>query len=106
MKKVKVAINGLGRIGRAFFKLAIVNPEIELVAVNDLGELDNLIYLLKYDSAYGRSGLKLEARSGELGVGEKTVKFLQIKNPAELPWASLGIDVVVESTGLFDSYEK
>ncbi|OGL65020.1 type I glyceraldehyde-3-phosphate dehydrogenase, partial [Candidatus Uhrbacteria bacterium RIFCSPHIGHO2_01_FULL_47_11] len=105
MTKIKVAINGLGRVGRAFFKLAVNHPEFDLVAVNDLGELDNLIYLLKYDSAYGRSGLKFEARSGELVVGDKSVKFLQIKNPAELPWASLGVAVVVEATGRFESYE-
>ncbi len=105
-KKVRVAINGLGRIGRAFCKLAVAHPEIELVAVNDLGELDNLVYLLQYDSAYGRSALKFEARSGELVVGEKTVKFFQQKDPAQLPWGALGVDVVVESTGFFDSYDK
>ena len=61
MQKIKVGINGLGRIGRAFLKLAISRPEIEIVAVNDLGDAENLAYLLKYDSVYGRSGLKAEA---------------------------------------------
>jgi len=106
MKTVRVAINGMGRIGRAFFKLAIKHPEIEVVAVNDLGDLDNIAYLLKYDSAYGRFDLPVKAEGEFLTVGEKKVKFLQIKDPATLPWGEMNIDVVVESTGVFETFAK
>jgi len=105
-KKVKVAINGLGRIGRAFLKLAVKRPEIQIVAANDLGDLKNLAYLLKYDSAYGPSGLNIEVKEGVLVVEGQEIKILQEKEPAKLPWGQLGIDVVVESTGLFETYEK
>ncbi len=106
MKKVRVAINGLGRIGRAFLKLAVKRPEIELVAVNDLGDIKNLAYLLKYDSAYGHSGLDISSRDGKLVVEGKEINFLQEREPAKLPWHNLAIDVVVESTGIFESYDK
>jgi glyceraldehyde 3-phosphate dehydrogenase len=111
MKKIKVAINGLGRIGRAFLKLAITHPEIEVVAVNDLGEINNFAYLLRYDSAYGRSGLRISTNKSsdqnqELIINDRPVKFFSEKDPSKLPWGSLGIDVVVESTGVFETYEK
>jgi glyceraldehyde 3-phosphate dehydrogenase len=106
MKKTKVAINGLGRIGRAFLKLAIERPELEIVAVNDLGEAENLAYLLRYDSAYGKSGLQIKVSEKEFEVNGQKIKFLQEKDPANLPWATLGVDVVVESTGFFEHYEK
>lgn len=96
MAKTRVAINGFGRIGRQFFRLSRDNPEIEIVAVNDLSDKDNLLYLLKYDSVYG----KFDPPAG----GE--VKFLQEKDPANLPWRELSIDVVVESTGFFTDYKK
>ena len=105
-KQVKVAINGLGRIGRAFLKLAIKEPAIELVAVNDLGELANLAYLLKYDSAYGPSNLDIKVDEGELIIAGKAIKFFQEKEPAKLPWGNLGVQVVVESTGAFETYAK
>lgn len=105
MKEVRVAINGLGRIGRAFFKLALKRPEIKLVAINDLGDINNLAYLLKYDSAYGRSGLVTRTEPGKLIIGNQEVVFLQRKEPKKLPWRDLGIDVVVESTGFFTTYE-
>ncbi|HEY4506266.1 MAG TPA: type I glyceraldehyde-3-phosphate dehydrogenase [Candidatus Paceibacterota bacterium] len=106
MKKTRVAINGLGRIGRAFLKLAIDRPEIEIVAVNDLGDEANLAYLLKYDSAYGKSGLDVKAEQGKIVVNGKSITFLQEKDPSLLPWKDLDIDVVVESTGLFTEYDK
>ncbi len=90
----RVAINGFGRIGRAFYKLASSRPEIEVVAVNDLGDLENLEYLLKHDSVYG------------MWDGNFKAKFLQEKDPAKLPWKDLNIDIVVESSGAFESYEK
>ncbi len=91
-KKIRVAINGAGRIGRAFYKLAKENPEIEVVAINDLGDKENIEYLLKHDTVYGHW-------SGALDV-----KFLEEKDPSKLPWKDLNIDVVVESTGFYASY--
>lgn len=92
---MKIAINGFGRIGRIFFRQAYQMPDIEIVAINDLGSKENLLYLLKYDSVYGRYE---KEPSG--------VQFFQEKDPAKLPWGNLGVDVVVESTGIFTSYEK
>ncbi len=95
MKKIKVAINGFGRIGRAFYKVAQAREEIEIVAINDLGSIENMKYLLKYDTVYGTSNHNLDG-----------VKFIGEKDPTKLPWGDLGIDVVVESTGLYTSTEK
>ena len=106
MRKIRVAINGLGRIGRAFLKLAVKHSKIQLVAVNDLGDINNLAYLLKYDSAYGQSGLAIEVRDGRLVIDGQEIMFLQEKEPARLPWHDLAIDVVVEATGRFESYES
>lgn len=105
---IKVGINGCGRIGRAFAKLAAADPELEVVAVNDLADIENIAYLLNYDSAYGRSGLGVTAdkAAGTLTIAGKTVKYLSEKDPAALPWGSLNVDVVVESTGRFTSREK
>ncbi len=100
----KVAINGFGRIGRTFFRLAFNHPEIEIVAVNDLGSVENLAYLLKYDSAYGRSPFTVEVVEGGLLIDGKKVQFVQEKDPKALPWRDLQIDVVVESTGFFTTY--
>ena len=95
MKKIKVAINGFGRIGRAFFKVAQDNPEIKVVVVNDLGSIEAMEYLLKYDTVYGQSSHTLSG-----------VKYISEKDPTKLPWRELDVDVVVESTGLFVSTEK
>lgn len=95
MKKIRVAINGFGRIGRAFYKVAKERPEIELVAVNDLTSLENVSYLLKYDTVYGMSKHTLDG-----------VTYISEKDPTKLPWAKLDIDIVVESTGLFTSSDK
>jgi glyceraldehyde 3-phosphate dehydrogenase len=100
----KVAINGFGRIGRTFFRLAFDHPDIEIVAVNDLGNLENLAYLLRYDSAYGRANFAVEVAEGALLVNGKKIAFVQEKDPKALPWAALGVDVVVESTGFFTTY--
>ncbi|MEX1061586.1 MAG: type I glyceraldehyde-3-phosphate dehydrogenase [Patescibacteria group bacterium] len=100
---IRVAINGFGRIGRAFFKIAFENPEIEFVAINDLGDHENLAYLLKYDTVYGRYGRSVSLNKGNLVVGGKEIKVLSEKDPAGLPWKDLKIDVVVESTGIFTS---
>ena len=102
---IRVAINGFGRIGRTFFRLAYGNPHFEIVAVNDLGQLDNLAYLLEYDSVYGRSPFSVEKKEGALVIQGKDVAFLQEKEPAKLPWRLMNVDVVVESTGFFTTYE-
>jgi len=102
---VKVAINGFGRIGRTFMRSAFGHPEMEVVAINDLGSLDNLAYLLKYDSVYGRSPFSVEVRDDKLIIDGKTITFVQEKDPEKLPWKELEIDIVVESTGFFTSFE-
>jgi len=101
----KVAINGMGRIGRAALKIILDSTNLELVAVNDLMPLDNLVYLLKYDSVYGRYHRKVEMRDNNLVVDSKTIKFLSVKDPAQLPWKDLDIDVVCECTGVFTNME-
>ena len=106
MKTIKVAINGAGRIGRAFLKVARQHPEIEIVAMNDLGDIKSIAYLLKYDTAYGISEFPIEVQGDNIVVDGKPIKYISEKDPAKLPWGALGIDVVVESTGLFTSYEK
>ncbi len=105
-KKVRVGINGFGRIGRAFCRIGSKNPDIEIVAINDLGDLGNLAYLLKYDSAYGQFPGTVEVGEGEMIVDGNKIKFLQEKDPAQLPWGDLQVDVVVESTGVFETYAK
>ena len=89
-----------------FLKLAVLRPELDIVAVNDLGDINNLAYLLKYDTAYGKSDLDIGVKDGNLVVNEKQIAFISEKDPAMLPWGKLGADVVVESTGFFESYEK
>lgn len=106
MKPIKVAINGFGRIGRAFVRRSYGRPEIEIVAVNDLGSLENLAYLLKYDSVYKKAVFSVEHQDGHLLVDGKEVKFFSEKDPENLPWKDLAIDVVVEATGFFNDYEK
>jgi len=108
MKKIKVGINGAGRIGRAFLKIAEKRDDVEVVAINDLGNIDNIAYLLKYDTAYGRSGLdvKVSEDKKSLIIDGREVKFLSEKDPLLLPWKDLEIDVAVESTGFFTSFEK
>ena len=106
MIKMRVAINGFGRIGRLFLRSALGQPELDIVAINDLGDLENLAYLLKYDTVYGRYSEKVEAASGVLTVKGKKIKVLQVKDPGALPWKDLKVDLVVEATGFFESYEK
>ncbi|HJN62949.1 MAG TPA: glyceraldehyde 3-phosphate dehydrogenase NAD-binding domain-containing protein [Candidatus Paceibacterota bacterium] len=107
MEKIRVAINGFGRIGRAFFKLAqYKKDEIEIVAINDLSPVDNIAYLLKYDSAYGRAPFEVSSSPGVLKANGKEIKYLNEKDPSKLPWKDLNVDVVLESTGVFASYAK
>jgi len=102
---VRVAINGFGRIGRTFLRSAFGHPNFEVVAINDLGSLENLAYLLKYDSVYGRSPFSVEVAGNTLKINGKEIAFVQERDPEKLPWAALKVDVVVESTGFFASYE-
>jgi len=103
---VRVAINGFGRIGRQFFKIAFDNPNIQVVAINDLGDINNLVYLLKYDTVYGPYNKKIEVLNNNLLVEGEEVKFLSNPKPEELPWKDLNIDIVIESTGAFTTTEK
>ena len=105
-RKIKGAINGLGRIGRGFLKVAFLRPEIEIVAVNDLGDIENLAYLLKYDTAYGQWSHEIKTEGDKLVIDGRPIKFVQAKDLAQLPWKDLVVDVVVESTGVFESYAK
>lgn len=104
--KIKVAINGFGRIGRAFLKIAWGRPEIEIVAVNDLGSVENFAYLLRHDTVYRNWDHEVEIAGTDLVIDGKKIKFISEKDTAKLPWKDLDIDVVVESTGLFTSYDK
>jgi glyceraldehyde 3-phosphate dehydrogenase len=106
MKTIKVGINGFGRIGRAFLKIAFERPEIEIVALNDLGDIANMAYLLKYDTVYREWNHDVKIDGDNIVIDGKKVKVLAQRDPMMLPWKDLGVDVVVESTGLFTSYEK
>lgn len=99
----KVAINGFGRIGRAVFRIAQeqTNKNIDIVAINDLSPVENLAYLLKFDSVHGAFKGSVEIKNGDLVVNGKKIKVLAEKDPKALPWKKLGVDVVVESTGVF-----
>ena len=102
----RVAINGFGRIGRTFFKMAMNHPDFEVVVVNDLGDIENLAYLLKYDTAYGTGQYDVSVKDGALIVDGKEIAFVQERDPKVLPWGKMDIDIVVEATGIFSSYEK
>ena len=103
---VKVGINGFGRIGRAVFRAALGNPDIDIVAVNDLGDVATLAHLLKYDSVHGTLANEVSYEGDELIVDGKHVKVVAKPNPADLPWGELGVEIVVESTGRFTEADK
>ncbi len=104
---MKVAINGFGRIGRAVYRIIAEQPDsgLEIVAVNDLADDDTLAHLLKYDTVFGRFPGAVVVHDGVMKAGGQTVKMLEERDPANLPWAELGVDVVVESTGVFRTRE-
>ena len=103
---VRVGINGFGRIGRNFFRAAKQQgADIDFVAVNDLGSIDQMAHLLKYDSVLGVFPEKITATSRSIKVGKDSLRVLSQRNPGELPWGDLGVDVVIESTGFFNSRE-
>jgi glyceraldehyde 3-phosphate dehydrogenase len=103
---MRVAINGMGRIGRLLFRRLSENPAIEIVAVNDLISIENLVYLIRYDSVYGTFSSPLKIENNNLYINQKEIKVLQTANPLELPWKDLDVDVVLECTGQFLNKEK
>jgi len=104
--KTKIAINGFGRIGRVFFRYAFEYPDVEIVAVNDLMTPEIMAHLLMYDTVYGPYEKSVGIKNNELVVDGKKIKILQEKDPSKLPWKELGVDIIVESTGVFESTEK
>ncbi len=104
---MKIAINGFGRIGRAFLRSAYLQKDkMQVVAINDLGDINNSAYLLKYDSVYGRAKFDVHVSGGKLVAGDWEIDMFAEKDPAHLPWGKEGIDVVVEATGFFTDYVK
>jgi glyceraldehyde 3-phosphate dehydrogenase len=102
MAKIRVGINGFGRIGRNFFRAALQHGgDFEIVAANDIGDTKTMAHLLKHDSVLGTLDVPVEAGDGFIRAGEHELKFVTEKDPAQLPWGDLGVDVAIESTGLF-----
>ena len=99
---VRVGINGFGRIGRAVLRASLGDPDLEFVAINDLTDAKTLAHLLKYDSVHGRLDTSVEAKDGAMAVGGREIAVLALKDPAELPWKRLGVEIVIESTGRFE----
>jgi glyceraldehyde 3-phosphate dehydrogenase len=108
--KIRLAINGLGRIGRSFFKKIVERDEFEIVAVNDLADAENIAYLVKHDTVYGPSNFAIsvekDASSIFLSANNRKIRYLSERDPSQLPWKELKVDVVVEATGVFASYDK
>lgn len=103
--KIKIAINGFGRIGRNLFRLLLHHPTLEVVAINDIADLKTMAHLIKYDSIHGVLPEKVRFENQELWVGNHSYNYFQIKDIINLPWNELGIDYVVEATGKFKTYE-
>jgi glyceraldehyde 3-phosphate dehydrogenase len=106
MKKINVAINGFGRIGRVFFRCAYNNPQINIVAINDITDSKTLAHLLKYDSVHGKFDGEVKHDSNHLYINGKEIKTFASKDPENLPWKALDIDIVIESTGHFLTKES
>lgn len=101
----KIGINGFGRIGRIAFRIASQREDVEIVAVNDLLDVDHLAYLLKYDSVHGKYVGSVEVKDGNLVVDGKTIRVTSERNPEDLKWDAVGVDIVIECTGIFTSHE-
>ena len=108
MQTTKIAINGLGRIGRNALKIMLARPDIEVVAINDLGELKVLAHLFEYDSVYGNyeGDVTIDEQAKTLTINDHVIKFYSETDPAKLPWGELAVDVVLECTGVFVTREK
>src|SRR5215510_2402335 len=98
---VRVGVNGFGRIGRVFFRAALQGEELDVVAVNDLADAKTLAHLLKHDSVHGTLDAEVTAKGEAIFVNGREVRVCSVKDPAALPWGDLGVDIVVESTGVF-----
>ena len=98
---VKLGINGFGRIGRMVFRAAMKNPDVEVVAINDLTDAATMAHLLNYDSVHGTLDQPIKAENNAIKVGGKSIAYTAVKDPATLPWQDLGVDIVMECTGLF-----
>ena len=103
---IKVGINGFGRIGRNAFRAAMGNPDVEIIAVNDLTDAETLAHLLKYDSVHGKLNAEVKVENDSILVNGKPIKVLAERDPVALPWGTLGVQVVVESTGRFTDADK
>jgi glyceraldehyde 3-phosphate dehydrogenase len=107
MAKIRVGINGFGRIGRNFFRATLERGgDFELIAANDIGDTKTMAHLLKHDSVLGTLDLAVEAGDGFIRAGDHEIKFTTERDPAQLPWSELGVDVAIESTGLFTDRES
>ena len=106
MKKIKVGINGFGRIGRLVFRASVERDDMEVVAINDLLDVDYMAYMLRYDSVHGQFKGSVEVKDGKLVVNGQSIRITAEKDPANLKWDEVGVDYVVESTGLFLTAEK
>ena len=104
---MRIAINGFGRIGRVFYRASLARPrKFECVAVNDLADAKTLVHLLKYDSVFGKIDAEVKAEDGAIVIGKEKLKLISEKDPSKLPWKDLGVDLVVESTGVFTDRES
>ncbi|QDG49574.1 type I glyceraldehyde-3-phosphate dehydrogenase [Persicimonas caeni] len=102
---IKVAINGFGRIGRLAFRQFMEAEDLEVVAINDVSDPENLAYLLRHDSAHASPSVDVGTSEGKLHWGDQTIKFLSVRSPAELPWSELGVNIVLEASGVFTNRE-
>jgi glyceraldehyde 3-phosphate dehydrogenase (phosphorylating) len=102
----RIGINGFGRIGRCVFRAGWNHPDLEFVGINDLTDAGTLAHLLKYDSVHGRFGVEVKAKDKAIVVDGKEIRILSVREPAQLPWADLGVDIALECTGLFREKEK
>ncbi|MCH2233859.1 MAG: type I glyceraldehyde-3-phosphate dehydrogenase [Crocinitomicaceae bacterium] len=103
---IRVGVNGFGRIGRYFTRMALNNPEIEIIAINDLTDANTLAHLFKFDSVHGRLNKEVTSTTNELIVDGRSIRLTQEKDPSNLPWGEMNIDIVIESTGIFRTREK
>lgn len=105
MSTIKIGINGFGRIGRIAFRVAVARPNVEVVGINDLLDVEHLAYLLKYDSVHGRFDGDVEVKNGHLVVNGKTIRITAERNPEDLKWGEVGAEIVLDCTGIFTSLE-
>jgi len=105
MSTIKIGINGFGRIGRIAFRVAVARPNVEVVGINDLLDVDHLAYLLKYDSVHGRFDGDVEVKNGNLVVNGKEIRITAERNPEDLKWGEVGAEIVLDCTGIFTSLE-